>query len=68
LASNTAERFSIAYFLNPGAESIIAPLMQPGFEEQAHYDPIHWAEFRSLRGLGDYGNHGEEVQIIHYQR
>ena len=68
LASNTTERFSIAYFLNPGAESVIAPLLQPGFEEQARYDAIHWAEYRGLRALGDYGNYGEEIQISHYQR
>ena len=68
LASDAAERFSIAYFLNPAAECTIAPLLQPGFEEQAHYDPIHWAEFRGLRALGDFGNYGEEVQISHYKR
>lgn len=68
LASNTSERFSIAYFLNPGAQCVIAPLLEPGLEEQARYKPIHWDEFRSLRALGDYGNYGEEVQISHYRR
>lgn len=68
LASNTTERFSIAYFLNPGAQSVISPLVLPGFEEQARYDAIRWAEFRDLRALGDYGNYGEEIQISHYQR
>ena len=68
LASNTTERFSIAYFLNPGAESVIEPLLQPGFEQQPRYNAIHWAEFRGMRSLGDYGNYGEEVQINHYQR
>ena len=68
LASTATERFSIAYFLNPGEECVIAPLLQPGFEGQARYDAIHWAEFRGMRSLGDYGNYGEEVQINHYQR
>ena len=60
--------FSIAYFLNPEPESVIAPLLQTDFEEQAHYDEIRWSEFRGLRALGDYGNCGEEVQINHYRR
>lgn len=68
LASTTTERFSIAYFLNPGAESVITPLLQPGFERQARYDAIPWAEYRGMRSLGDYGNYGEEVQINHYRR
>lgn len=68
LASTTTERFSIAYFLNPGTESVIAPLLQPGFERQARYDAIPWAEFRGKRSLGDYANYGEEVQISHYRR
>lgn len=68
LASTARERYSIAYFLNPGAQSVIAPLPQRGSQEQAHYDPIHWSEFRGLRALGDYGDYGEEVQISHYRR
>lgn len=68
LASKAAERFSIAYFLNPGVKSVIEPLLQPGAEEQAHYHPVHWDEFRGLRALGDYGNYGEEVQVSHYKR
>ncbi|MEZ5569805.1 MAG: 2OG-Fe(II) oxygenase family protein, partial [Halioglobus sp.] len=68
LASTAAERYSIAYFLNPGTECVIAPLMAAGCEADARYAPIPWAEFRHLRALGDYGNYGEEVQISHYRR
>ena len=68
LASESQERFSIAYFLNPGEDCMIAPLLPPGFESQARYRAFLWAEFRGLRALGDYGNYGEEVQISHYRR
>ncbi len=68
LASERAERYSIAYFLNPGEDSVIEPLLAAHNGQQARYEPIHWAEFRGLRALGDYANYGEEVQISHYRR
>ncbi|MFK7974993.1 MAG: 2OG-Fe(II) oxygenase family protein [Halioglobus sp.] len=68
LESKTKERFSIAYFLNPGAKSVIAPLLESGAQEQARYNAFRWAQFRDKRALGDYGDYGEEIQISHYQR
>ena len=68
LASAAQERYSIAYFLNPGEESVIEPLLPAQGGEQARYEPIRWAEFRGQRALGDYANYGEEVQISHYRR
>lgn len=67
-ASADQARFSIAWFLNPGYDSVIAPL--PGLVSDAapaQYRPLSWREFRSLRALGDYGDYGEEVQISDYR-
>lgn len=67
-ASSGRARLSIAWFLNPGHESVIAPL--PGLLSEstpAHYRPLSWREFRKLRALGDYGDYGEEVQISDYR-
>ena len=68
-ASTDRARLSIAWFLNPGYDSVIAPL--PGLLSStalAHYRPLPWQEFRGLRALGDYGDYGEEVQISHYRQ
>ena len=68
-ASSDQARLSMAWFLNPGQDSIIAPL--PGLvsaSSPAHYRPLPWQEFRNLRALGDYGDYGEEVQISDYRR
>lgn len=67
-ASSDNARLSIAWFLNPGYDSVIAPL--PGLlsaAATAHYRPLSWREFRGLRALGDYGDYGEEVQISDYR-
>lgn len=36
-------------------------------EENLHYSPIRWGDFRMLRFKGDYADYGEEVQIEHYR-
>jgi isopenicillin N synthase-like dioxygenase len=62
LASDERERYSIAYFLNPSYDAVIAPLDKPPL-----YQPVPWREFRELRAQGDYGDYGEEVQISQYR-
>lgn len=67
-ASSDRARLSIAWFLNPGYDSVIAPL--PGLlsdSAPAHYRPLPWREFRALRALGDFGDYGEEVQVSDYR-
>ena len=67
-ASSDNARFSVAWFLNPGYDSVIEPL--PGLlsaAAPAYYRPLSWREFRGLRALGDYGDYGEEVQISDYR-
>jgi len=69
LASAEAERFSVAYFLNPAYSAEYAPL--PSTIDTAHppqYRPINWGEFRARRAAGDYADHGEYAQISHYHR
>ncbi len=68
-ASTDRARLSIAWFLNPGYDSVVSPL--PGLlsaTAPAHYRPLSWQEFRGLRALGDYGDYGEEIQISHYRQ
>ncbi|MEQ9464588.1 MAG: 2OG-Fe(II) oxygenase family protein [Haliea sp.] len=68
-ASTDRARLSIAWFLNPGYDSVIEPL--PGLlssDATAHFRPLPWQEFRGLRALGDYGDYGEEVQISDYRQ
>ena len=62
IASSERERFSAPFFFNPSVDTVCRPLAQP-----AHYRPVPWAEFRSLRSAGDYADVGEEVQISHYR-
>lgn len=63
LASTEANRFSIAYFLNPSYDAIIQPC-----DAEPIYRAVPWREFRGLRARGDYGDYGEEVQISHYRK
>jgi isopenicillin N synthase-like dioxygenase len=68
LTNTAADRYSVPFFLNPSWETRYQPLsttITP--QEPAHYRPIHWREFRSLRAAGDYADVGEEVQISHYR-
>lgn len=66
--SRNAPRYSIPFFFNPSPTAVIAPL--PALlrdRREARYLSIPWAEFRYKRFLGDYADHGEEVQITHYR-
>jgi len=65
LANRTQERYSAAYFYNPAASAIYAPL--PGMGEPV-YEAINWGAFRTARAAGDYENAGEEIQIAHFRR
>lgn len=67
-ASKNRDRYSIAYFLNPGRDCVVEPL-SPSITkgDRPHYRAVHWGEFRDLRAQGDYGDYGEEVQIAHYR-
>ncbi|MEM1435404.1 MAG: 2OG-Fe(II) oxygenase family protein [Pseudomonadota bacterium] len=65
LANANRERFSAAYFYNPSASAVYAPLSHLG---TPRYQPISWGEFRTARAAGDYANQGEEIQISHFRR
>lgn len=64
LASATQERYSAAYFYNPGYTDNYAPLPSTG---EPKYRSIRWSEFRQGRTAGDYANIGEELQISHFK-
>jgi isopenicillin N synthase-like dioxygenase len=64
-----AERFSVAFFLNPPYSAEYAPL--PSTVDVTHpprYRPINWGEFRSRRTAGDYADGDEYAQISQYYR
>jgi isopenicillin N synthase-like dioxygenase len=63
-----ADRYSVPFFFNPAYSINYQPLPTTiDTANPAHYRPINWREFRSLRAAGDYADYGEEVQIAHYQ-
>ncbi len=68
VVSETGERFSAPFFLNPAYSAAYAPL--PTVVDAAHpprYRAVRWDEFRAARAAGDYADRGEEVQISHYR-
>ncbi|MDD9959868.1 MAG: hypothetical protein OXU66_13155 [Gammaproteobacteria bacterium] len=65
LASGEKARYSAPYFYNPSYETICTPLV--AHQEDSHYKPISWREFRSGRAAGDYADIGEEIQISWYR-
>jgi isopenicillin N synthase-like dioxygenase len=68
LAMNNFDRFSIPFFYNPAASTIVRPL--PGTVTAARpeaYRPIQWGEFRGKRTDGDYADYGAEIQIEQYR-
>jgi isopenicillin N synthase-like dioxygenase len=69
LANASVERFSAAFFFCPPYEMDYAPLA-PTVDERnpAHYRDINWGRFYSMRTLGDYADHGEEIQISQFRR
>jgi len=67
LANAAAERYSVAFFLNPAYRAVYAPL--PSTVDARHpprYRPINWREFRAKRAAGDYADYGEYAQISQY--
>ncbi len=68
LAMDSTDRYSIPFFFNPGAGTVIEPLPSlVGRATPARYRRINWSEFRSRRTDGDYADYGSEVQISHYR-
>ena len=65
LAMQTVDRYSIPFFFNPSAGTIVKPLRNSA--EEARYRPIDWAEYRGKRTDGDYADYGTEVQISQYR-
>jgi isopenicillin N synthase-like dioxygenase len=63
-----AERYSAPFFLNPAYRANYAPLdCAVDSAHPARYRSINWGEFREQRSLGDYADHGEEIQLKHYR-
>lgn len=68
LAMDKTDRFSIPFFFNPAATTVVSPLPTTlKAERPAHYGSIEWAEFRGKRTDGDYADYGPEVQIAQYR-
>jgi len=65
LANQGEQRFSAAFFYNPGYGYNYAPL---DHSKPAAYRSINWGEFRSGRAAGDYADQGEEIQISSYRK
>ena len=63
LASSEQERFSAAFFMNPG----FATDCIPQIGDRPFYRSVNWGEFRAARAAGDYANLGNEVQISDYR-
>ena len=64
-----ADRFSVAFFLNPPYSADYAPLPSAvDAHHPARYRPINWGEFRARRTAGDYAHAGEYAQISQYAR
>lgn len=68
LAMEAMDRFSIPFFFNPAAGTVVEPLPSTvGEGRPARYRPIDWSEFRGRRTDGDYADYGPEVQISQYR-
>ncbi|MGI9204917.1 MAG: isopenicillin N synthase family dioxygenase [Woeseiaceae bacterium] len=68
LAMKQKDRYSIPFFFNPSAATIVEPLtsvISP--QRPPRYAPIQWSEFRGKRTDGDYADYGAEVQIAQYR-
>ena len=65
LAMNHLDRYSIPFFFNPSAGTVVEPLANP--RDARRYRPIDWAEYRGRRTDGDYADYGVEVQISQYR-
>ena len=68
LPMHKRDRYSIPFFFNPAAATIVSPL--PTVINDARpprYRGINWSEFRGQRTDGDYADYGPEVQIAQYR-
>jgi len=68
LTNSESTRHSAPFFLNPGYDTICAPLsgiLRAG--ERVHYSPISWSHFRDQRSAGDYADYGHEIQISDFR-
>ena len=63
LANRQQDRFSAAFFMNPGFSTHCVPQTN----DRPLYRPVNWGEFRSARSAGDYANIGDEIQISDYR-
>ncbi len=64
IASDSRERYSAPFFLNPTYDAVCAPL--PGLvtgATPARFRPVSWSHFRDQRSAGDYDDYGQEIQI-----
>ena len=67
LANTTQSRYSAPFFLNPGYDTVYAPLAGALDGARPRYRPINWGEFRAGRAAGDYADLGEEIQISDFR-
>jgi isopenicillin N synthase-like dioxygenase len=68
LAMNSQDRFSIPFFFNPAAATLVEPLPSTvGGSRPARNRALDWSEFRARRTEGDYADYGAEVQISQYR-
>ncbi|CAI5734986.1 unnamed protein product [Hyaloperonospora brassicae] len=67
LANGRAARFSAPFFYNPSYKTLVQPLVASEGEDEPHYRPLSWREFRQARFQGDYADSGKEVQIGDYK-
>ncbi len=68
LANAAAERFSAPFFFCPPYELDYAPLASTiDADNPPRYRDINWGHFYSMRTLGDYADHGEEIQITQFR-
>ena len=67
LANAGHSRYSAPFFLNPGYDTVYAPLPSALEGEAARYRPINWGEFRAGRAAGDYADLGAEIQISDFR-
>lgn len=66
--NSAVERFSAPFFFCPPYEFDYVPLAPTVDDENPpHYRPINWGHFYAMRTLGDYADHGEEIQISQFR-
>jgi isopenicillin N synthase-like dioxygenase len=67
LTSAEHSRYSAPFFLNPGYDTVYAPLPSALHGKTPRYRLINWGEFRAGRAAGDYTDVGAEIQISDFQ-